>query len=173
LSDLRYPIGKFGWPASFSPEDRDQHIETLAAAPALLRQAVHGLSETQVDTPYREGGWTVRQVVHHLADSHINSFVRFKLALTEEEPTVKPYNESAWALLADVKAPVETSVRLFETLHERLVLLLRSFSESDWKRQFRHPERGLLSLEQNVALYAWHGAHHIAHITGLRERQKW
>ena len=172
MSDLRYPIGKFEWPASVSAADRARHIETIASAPARLRQALTGISEDQLDQPYRDGGWTVRQVVHHLPDSHMNSFIRFKLALTEEQPTVKPYDEAAWARLGDVAStPVETSVRLFESLHERWVALLQTLSESDWKRQFRHPERGLISLEQNLALYAWHGNHHIGHIAGLRERQ--
>jgi len=132
---------------------------------------VAGLSEPQLDTPYRPGGWTVRQVVHHVPDSHINSYVRFRLALTENEPTVKPYDESRWAELADSRtAHIETSLALLESLHERWVLLLRSLSPADFRRQFRHPELGAVSLEKNLALYAWHGRHHVAHITSLRER---
>ena len=142
--------------------------------PAELRAAVHGLSPEQLDTPYRLEGWTVRQVVHHLPDSHMNSFIRFKLALTEEEPTIKPYDEDLWARLGDVRnTPVEVSLRLLESLHQRWVVLLRSLGDEDWPRKFRHPELGVMSLERNLALYAWHGRHHVAHITALRERMGW
>lgn len=170
--DLRYPIGKFRWPESVSAQDRVGLIETIASAPARLREAVAGLSEDQFDRPYREGGWTVRQVVHHVPESHMNSYIRFKLALTETEPVVKPYDEDAWARLPDVAAtPVEVSLQLLDSLHRRWVILLRGLKDSDWKKQFRHPEIGLVSLESNLALYAWHGDHHIAHITQMRLRR--
>jgi uncharacterized damage-inducible protein DinB len=136
-------------------------------------QRIEGLSEQQLETPYRDGGWTVRQVVHHVADSHVNSYVRFKLAMTEEEPTIKPYMEDRWAELADSKSPVEVSLSLLDSLHKRWNLLLRSFQSSDWQRTFRHPEMGLLTLDQTLALYSWHGRHHVAHITTLRDRMGW
>ena len=172
--DLQYPIGRFEWPREVSPEDRARFIEEIARTPANLRAAVAGLSDSQLDTPYRPGGWTVRQVVHHVPDSHMNSYVRFRLALTEDEPTIKPYDQTRWAELADSRtAPVETSLALLESLHERWVLLLRSLSPADFGRQFRHPEIGVVSLEKNLALYAWHSRHHVAHITSLRERMGW
>ncbi len=174
MQDPRFPIGKFTFPESVSPAQQRQFIEEIAAVPSQLRAAVHGLSPEQLDTPYREGGWTVRDVVHHLPDSHLNSYVRFKLALTEDEPTIKPYDEGRWAKLEDTRnTPVEVSLTLLDSLHQRWVNLLRSLSAADLKRKFRHPERGLLSLEQNLALYAWHGKHHVAHITSLRERKGW
>lgn len=172
--DLRFPIGQFKLEGSVS--DRQQHrlIEEIAQAPALLREAVKGLTTEQLDTPYRPGGWTVRQVVHHLPDSHLNSYVRFKLALTEDEPTIKPYDERRWADLDDArKAPVEVSLALLESLHQRWVLLLESMTAKDFSRCFRHPERGIMALDQTLALYAWHGRHHVAHITTLRERNGW
>ncbi len=133
-----------------------------------------GLNEEQLNTPYRDGGWTVRQVVHHLADSHMNAYVRFKLALTENEPTIKPYDEAAWAETADVReSPIEVSLALLENLHARWVALLQSMSEADFARQFRHPQLGAVPLEKNLALYAWHGRHHVAHIASLRERRQW
>jgi hypothetical protein len=138
-----------------------------------LKAAIARLNEPQLDTPYRPGGWTVRQVVHHLPDSHMNAFVRFKLALTEEEPTIKGYDEARWAQLADAKAPTDPSLLLLENLHKRWILLLDSLTPSDWQRKFRHPERGAVTLENNLQLYAWHGRHHVAHITALRERNNW
>ncbi|HWB83691.1 MAG TPA: bacillithiol transferase BstA [Bryobacteraceae bacterium] len=172
--DLRYPIGKFEFPDPITLEMRAQYLEQIEATPALLRQAVKGLDEQQLDSPYRPGGWTVRQVVHHVADSHINIYVRFRLALTEDVPAVKGYDENKWGMLTDaVGGPVETSLRLVECLHQRWMILLRSFSEIDFTRTFRHPAKGILTLESNLALYAWHGRHHVAHITGLRERMGW
>lgn len=172
--DLRYPVGKFVWPEAVSAQDRTRYIETIASTPARLREAVAGLTEEQLNTPYREGGWTVRQVVHHVPESHMNSYIRFKLALTEEEPVIKPYDEAAWARLSDVAAaPIEVSLALLDSLHTRWVILLRGMSDADWQRQFRHPEIGVISLEKNLALYAWHGKHHVAHITGLRARKGW
>jgi uncharacterized damage-inducible protein DinB len=172
-ADLRYPIGKFQRADNVDEAQRRVLVAAIAEAPSKLKAAVAGLSEQQLDTPYRPGGWTVRQVVHHLADSHMNSFVRFKLALTEDEPTIKPFDEGRWAELADGKARVEPSLLLLETLHQRWVLLLDSLGPSDWQRQFRHPERGTMTLGDNLQLYAWHGRHHVAHITSLRERNGW
>jgi hypothetical protein len=174
MDDLRYPVGEFRFPTSVSAEDLTRFIEQIAQAPACLRAAITGLADAQLDTPYRPGGWTVRQVAHHVPDSHINSYTRFRLALTEDEPVIKPYEESRWAELADARSmPVEPSLVLLESLHARWVPLLRSLSGADWKRSFRHPELGLVSLENNAALYAWHGRHHVAHITALRERMGW
>jgi len=175
MSDLSYPIGKFQWSGSATPEDRRRLIAIIAAAPAKLRAAVAGLTPKQLDTPYRPGGWTVRQVVHHLPDSHMNAFIRCKLALTEDQPTIKPYDEKLWAALADAAdTPVETSLALLETLHDRWVVLLRSMDPEDFARLMIHPEHGApLSLDWILALYAWHGAHHTAHITALRERMGW
>ena len=172
--DLQYPIGRFEFPREVSGQDRERFIREIAETPAHLRAAVTGLSPEQLDTPYRPGGWTVRQVVHHVPDSHMNSYIRFRLALTEEEPTIKPYDQTRWAELADSRTVrIETSLALLESLHERWVLLLRSLSPSDLRRQFLHPELGVVSLEKNLALYAWHGRHHVAHITSLRERMGW
>lgn len=172
--DLRFPVGQFNWPVSVSAAEREQCISRIAATPALLRAALSGLSAEQLDTPYREGGWTLRQVAHHVPDSHINSYVRFKLALTEENPTIKPYDEAAWAGLTDSgDTPVETSLCLLDCLHERWVVLLRGMNEAQWKKTFLHPAHGPVSLEQNVALYAWHGDHHVAHVTTLRRRLGW
>ena len=172
--DLRYPIGRFRKPASFGPEQRTESVGAIAAAPAQLRDAVAGLSEGQLDTPYRAGGWTIRQVVHHLPDSHLNSYLRFKLALTEAEPTIKTYDEGRWAELDDARtAPLEPSLRLLESLHERWVTLLRSLTAVQLDRTLRNPELGILSLHTMVAIYAWHGRHHIAHITSLRGRHGW
>ena len=170
-TDRRYPIGKFSFPQSVTAQERVQWIDEIAAAPANLRAAVAGMSEAQLNTPYREGGWTVRQVVHHVPDSHLNSYVRFKLALTEDEPVVKPYDESRWAELRDSSlTPIETSLAMLEALHDRWVRLLRSLDDAAFVRAFRHPELGLVRLEQNLALYAWHGRHHVAHILSVRER---
>jgi hypothetical protein len=174
MSDLRYPIGKFSFGSPPTPEQRQELLHHIEQAPVQLRQAVKGLSPQQLDTPYRPDGWTVRQVVHHVPDSHLNAYVRFKLALTEDEPTIKPYAEDKWARLADTAAtPVEVSLTLLDSLHDRWVRLLRSLQSEDWKRTFRHPELGLVTLEKNLAIYAWHGRHHVAHITSLRERSGW
>jgi uncharacterized damage-inducible protein DinB len=174
MTDLRYPIGKFHFEGPLTEERMQTSLDDIARTPANLRVAIKGLSEAQLDTPYRPGGWTVRQVIHHVPDSHLNSYVRFKLALTEDEPTIKPYAEDRWAELADTKTtPIEVSLTLLEALHDRWVRLLRSLSAEDWKRTFRHPELGAMTLEKTLALYAWHGRHHVAHITGLRERSGW
>ena len=173
-TELSYPIGKFKWEGDATAEQRQQLIDEIAGTPARVRAAVEGLSAEQLETPYRPGGWTVRQVVHHIADSHLNSYVRFRLALTEDEPTIKPYHEDRWAELDDARtAPLEVSLALLESLHERWVRLLKSLKAEDFARTFRHPDMGVVSLDKNVGLYAWHGRHHVAHITGLRERMGW
>ena len=169
---LRYPVGKF---ARVTPPldraTRETHFVTIEQLPARFRSLIAGLSDAQLETPYRPGGWTIRQVVHHVPESHMNSYIRYKWALTEDEPTIKPYFEDRWAELSDARtSPIEPSLLLLESLHQRWVTLLRALSEEDWKRTFRHPDLGLIRLDQNAALYAWHGRHHVAHITGLRER---
>jgi DinB superfamily len=174
MNDPRYPIGKFSFPTSTDEAQRKQFIEQIAQAPAALRAAVKGLNDKQIETPYRDGGWTVRQVVHHVPESHMNAYIRFKLALTEHEPTIKPYMEDLWAETEEVKTtPLKVSLVLLDSLHERWVRLLRSLKPEDWKRTFRHPELGTISLERNLALYSWHGRHHVAHITELRKRMGW
>jgi uncharacterized damage-inducible protein DinB len=174
MSDLQYPIGKFHFAGPLTDDQRRSAVNDIATASANLRLAVKDLSESQLDTPYRPGGWTVRQVVHHMPDSHMNAYIRFKLALTEDDPTIKPYEQQLWADLADTKStPIEVSLTLLDSLHERWVQLLQSFTAADWKRTFRHPELGLVSLERNLGLYAWHGRHHVAHITTLRDREGW
>jgi DinB superfamily len=174
MSDLQYPIGKFHCEGTFSEEQKQKCINDISRVPADLRAAVSGLSEAQLDTPYRPGGWTVRQVTHHIPDSHMNAYIRFKLALTEDEPTIKPYEQQHWAELDDTKStPIEVSLTMVDSLHDRWVRLLRSMKAEDWKRSFRHPELGLVSLEKNVAIYSWHGRHHLAHITELRQRNSW
>jgi hypothetical protein len=172
-NDPRYPIGKFERPAASTPELRSSQIQILRELPTHLRAAVAGLNDAQLDTPYRDGGWTIRQVVHHIADSHANSYVRFKLALTEDSPTIKSYDEAAWANLADSRLPVDVSLAFTAAVHARLVALLDSMSDSDFQRTFHHPERGNTDLATNLAIYAWHSRHHTAHITSLRARQGW
>jgi hypothetical protein len=171
--DLSYPIGKFERPGSVSAGQREQWIGEIAAVPDGFRATVSGLSEEQLDTPYRPGGWTVRQLVHHVADSHINSFIRFRLALTEDQPTIKPYDEKKWAEICDSRLPIDVSLQLLESLHHRWVVMLRGMSEGDFSRTFRHPESGVFDLNDSVALYAWHGKHHQAHIANLRKRMGW
>ena len=174
MSDLRFPIGKFTYNGPLTEEQMRISLDQISETPAKLRAAVKGLTEAQIDTPFRPGGWTVRQVIHHMPDSHLNAYVRFKLALTEDEPTIKPYAEARWAELSDTKStPVEVSLTLLESLHDRWVRLLRSLTPEDWKRTFRHPEMGPMTLEKTLVLYAWHGPHHVAHVTALRERNGW
>jgi uncharacterized damage-inducible protein DinB len=171
---LSFPIGKFSFPQSITPTQRKQWIDEVAATPANLRAAVAGLTAEQLETPYRPGGWTVRQVVHHVPESHMNAYIRFKLALTEDEPTVKPYDEALWAKTPDVAStPIETSLAMLDALHDRWVHVLRSLDEVAFARKFRHPEIGEVTLERNLSLYAWHGKHHVAHITALRDRMGW
>jgi uncharacterized damage-inducible protein DinB len=172
--DLRYPVGKFSFDGELTAEQRQKFTEEIAAAPKKLRAAVQGLSAEQLDTPYRPGGWTVKQVVHHVPESHMNAYIRFKLALTEDEPTIKPYMENKWAELEDVpNTPIEISLALLESLHQRWVILLKSLTAGDFKRKFNHPELGPQTLDRALAMYAWHGRHHVAHITSLRERMGW
>jgi len=174
MTDLRYPIGTFKYEGELAEEGRRRAIDAIAEAPARLRAAVEGLAPQQLETPYRPGGWTVRQLVHHLPDSHLNAYTRFKLALTEEEPTIKPYDEAQWANLEDGRnAPAVISLALLEALHLRWVLLLKSLQPADFARTLRHPERGVMTLDELLSLYAWHGRHHVAHITSLRERMAW
>jgi len=174
MTDARCPIGKFSFEGPLSDDQRIEFLEDIEQAPARLKAAVKGLSAQQLDTPYRDGGWTVRQVVHHVPDSHLNSYIRFKLALTEEEPTIRPYMEDRWAELPEARtAPIELSLSLLEDLHKRWILMLRAIQPAEWKRTFRHPEIGPMTLEKNLALYAWHGRHHVAHVTALRERMGW
>lgn len=174
MEDLRYPIGKFALEGEITAERRQDWIGEIESAPRVLRNALRGLSDTQLDTTYRPGGWTVRQLAHHVPESHMNSYIRFKLALTEDTPTIKPYFEDRWAKLADARtAPVELSLALMDALHARWVLVLRALGDEDWKRTFRHPEMGTLTLERTLALYAWHGRHHAAQVTGLRARMQW
>jgi DinB superfamily len=164
---LRYPIGRFTIPESISASDRARYIEEIAAAPAAMRAAVEKLSKAQIDKPYRPGGWTVRQVVHHVPDSHMNAYCRMKLALTEDEPRITAYMEDRWAELADSRdVAVETSLALYESLQERWVSLMRSMTDAQWHRVYMHPEMGRYPLDRQAALYAWHGKHHVAHITG-------
>ncbi len=174
MDDLRFPIGPFVAPAAVTPQDRLRLIGELRDAPARLHDAIVGLSEKRLDTPYRPGGWTVRQVVHHLPDSHVNAYVRFRLALTEEQPTIKPYDEARWAELADARSgPVDVSLDLLAVLHARWVALLESLQPEQWTRAYRHPDMGVVDLGTALALYAWHGRHHVAHVTHLRERSGW
>ena len=172
--DLSYPIGKFDFKQTVDPSTIPSLIADIESLPARLGEATRGLTDQQLDTPYRPGGWTVRQNVHHVADSHMNSAIRLRLALTETEPTIRPYEQQLWAELFDARtAPVELSLRLLECLHARWVMLLQSMPVEDFGRMFRHPELGLIRLDLNLALYAWHGKHHTAHITGLRQRMGW
>lgn len=174
MSDPRYPIGPFVDPGPLTPEQRTAAIEAIENAPVELRKALRGLSQDQLAVPYREGGWTLRQVVHHIADSHINAYCRFRLALTEDNPTIKPYEEQLWAELADgANAPIGLSLALLDALHARWALLLRSLEAAQFSRPLIHPASGAHDVDWLLAIYAWHGAHHIAHITTLREANGW
>jgi uncharacterized damage-inducible protein DinB len=172
--DLRYPIGKMDRKPAMTSTERRTAIDALAAAPRHLRDAVTGLSDSQLDTPYRPGGWTVRQLVHHVADSHMNAYMRFRLAFTEENPTIKTYEESRWAELPDASTmPVAVSLDLLDALHERLVTLLREEPDEAFQRTLKHPENGPMTVDTLLGIYSWHGRHHVAHVTGLKERMKW
>jgi uncharacterized damage-inducible protein DinB len=172
--DPRFPTGKFQFNPEVTPETRQAAIAAIRATPAALRSAVGGLDESQLQTPYRDGGWSVRQVVHHVAESHMNAFTRFKLALTEQNPTIKPYNEDAWAKLGDVaRAPIETSLVLLDALHSRWVTLLDVMTPADFVRPLTPPDNGPMTLDRLLQLYAWHGPHHVAHVTALRARKGW
>jgi poly(3-hydroxyalkanoate) synthetase len=175
LEKLKYPVGKFQMPAAITRKNLENYFSVIADFPGKLEKEVIHLSDAQLDTPYRPGGWTVRQVVHHCADSHINSLTRLKLTLTEENPTVKPYFEERWAELSDGKImPVSASLKMIEGIHARWVFLLRSLTDEQYKRSFIHPEHGKkFRLDENTALYAWHCDHHLAHITELKKREGW
>ncbi len=175
LESQKYPVGKFKAPDTFSKQLTDEWIQTIDELPKKLRDAVSNLNDEQLDTPYREEGWTVRQVVHHVVDSHLNSYIRFKLAMTEDLPVIKPYLEKLWAEMEDGKhSPVELSLNLLEALHKRWVYFLKALSEDDLKRKFFHPElKREMELRWTLALYAWHSKHHLAHITSLKDRRGW
>jgi len=174
MYDLSFPIGRFDRNYETTPEARRERIENIKALPDAVAAAVAGLSEEQIDTPYRPGGWTVRQTVHHVADSHSNSLTRFKLALTEDEPpTIKPYFEDRWAELSDNKLPVDVSLKMIDAIHARWSALLESMTDDDFQKTFIHPETGEWPLDDALALYAWHSLHHTAHITHLRDRLGW
>jgi len=173
MEDPRYPVGEFNPPASPSPQEIRRAIDTIAACPKALRAAIAGLNDAQLDTPYRDGGWTVRQVTHHIADSHMNAYMRFKWGLTEDTPAIKTYEEKDWAQTPETRAPIAFSLDLLTALHERWVTLLRGMRPADFARTIKHPEWGLPSLDTMLALYAWHGRHHTAHVTSLRERMGW
>ena len=172
--DLRYPIGNYQRVAKLTPAEASACIDAIAETPSRLAAAVEGLTDKQLDTPYRPGGWTVRQVVHHLPDSHLHSYTRFKFAFTEKVPQIKAYDEATWAETLEARtAPIDMSLTLLDGLHRRWVAFIRSLSPADLARTYRYPERGAVSLEENLALYAWHGRHHVAHITALRKRNGW
>lgn len=173
MSDIRFPIGEFDHGFDHSAEARNERIRIIEELPSALAAAAAGLDDAQLDTPYREGGWTVRQVVHHIADSHANAYSRFKLALTEDSPTIKPYHEDLWAELADSKLPVDASLIMIGGIHARWAALLRSMTDAEFQREFVHPETGVWKLEAALALYSWHSRHHTAHITELRKRMGW
>jgi uncharacterized damage-inducible protein DinB len=172
--DLRYPVGAFKFGGKLIYAERERLIGELEDLPARLRAAVEGLSDARLDTPYREGGWTVRQVVHHLADSHLNAYIRVRLLLTEHNPTVKPYDQALWAKLHDaVSAPIKPSLDIVSGVHQRFTLLLRSLGAADFEKTLNHPENGAMTLDHCLAMYAWHGRHHLGHITSLARRMGW
>ena len=171
--DVRFPIGKFDKNIEVTPQMRKLFIQTITDLPKNLHEAVDDLSDEQLDTPYRPDGWTVRQTVHHIADSHINSFIRFKLALTEHAPTIRPYYEDRWAELADSEMPIDVSMKIIEGIHSRWANLLHSMTDEDFNKPLKHPDSGDWTLETMLGLYDWHSKHHTAHITKLRERENW
>ena len=171
--DLSYPVGRFDHTVARTVDTRRAAVEDIAALPAKMREAVRGLMDAQLDTPYRPGGWTVRQLVHHVADSHMNAYIRTKLVLTEENPTIKPYDQDAWSLLPDTKLPIDGSLAILDAVHERWTVVNRSLRDMDFARTFVHPELGQLTLDRQLHLYGWHSRHHVAHITGLRRREGW
>jgi hypothetical protein len=171
--DLSFPVGRFDPAAQWTTESRRAAIEDIAALPGHMRRAVIGLDDAQLDTPYRPGGWTVRQLVHHVADSHMNGYIRLKLGLTEDNPRIKPYDQDAWATLPDSRLPVAPSLAILDAVHERWSALWRAVTPAQFSRTFTHPEMGPLTLETHLHLYAWHSRHHVAHITSLRARERW
>ena len=172
-NDLRFPIGKFNAPGEITPEMRGGFIATIRNLPQTLADSIKNLSDEQLDTPYRPAGWTVRQTVHHVADSHLNAYTRFKLALTEDAPTIRPYHEDRWAELADSRLPLDVSFKIIEGIHARWTNLLESMADEDFARKLVHPDSGEWTLEKMLAQYAWHSRHHTAHITNLRTRNDW
>ena len=173
LPDLRYPVGRFDRTAEVPFAKKDALLATIAALPDRLRAAVADLDDARLDTPYRDGGWTVRQVVHHVPDSHVNAYIRFKLALTEDSPGIKTYREAAWAELPDSRLPIAPSLAMLEAVHTRWVHVLRAMDEAQYARTLEHPEWGSISLWSMLQLYEWHSRHHLAHVTALRERMGW
>lgn len=173
MDEHRFPIGKFEWPKTISAEQRKEWTATLSKAPLLYREEIEHLTKQQLNTPYREGGWSIRQVVHHVPDSHLHGYIRFKQALTEKDPEIKPYDQTAWAELTDSSEEIEVSLKLLESLHQRWAFLLNGLQEDDWLRTFRHPESGRSTLEEAASLYAWHSRHHLAHIRSLKARMGW
>ncbi|BAU26050.1 DinB family protein [Aneurinibacillus soli] len=171
--NVKFPIGQFRCDEEISFTQVNKWIEEICVLPTELHNIVEGLGDVQLDTPYRDGGWTIRQVVHHVADSHMNAYIRFKLALTENRPTIKPYDEGLWAELSDSKLPVAISLKLIEALHTKWAALLSNLTESDLKKEFIHPDSGVITVERNIGIYAWHGKHHLAHIQRLLERKGW
>jgi DinB superfamily len=172
--DLRYPVGPCEWPGEVTVEERWRHLRDIAELPAKLREAVAGLAPQHLDIPYREGGWTIRQIVHHIPDSHMNSYVRFKLALTEDQPTIKPYDEKLWAEIPEARtAPIEVSLDMVDALHGRWSLMLANMTDADFERSIFHPEIGALTLKSMVAGYGWHCRHHVAQIVATRRRMGW
>lgn len=173
MTDPRYPIGRHEAVTTLTAAQRAACIAQIAATPENLREAVAGLDDRKLDTPYRDGGWTVRQVVHHLPDSHLNAYSRFKFALTEDQPAIMAYDEAKWAVTPETTAPADVSLDLLEALHRRWVLLMKGMGSADFARTLKHPESGIRTLDSMLAMYAWHGRHHTAHITTLRERMGW
>ncbi|MDQ0271360.1 YfiT family bacillithiol transferase [Cytobacillus purgationiresistens] len=173
MIDVRYPIGKFDFEGKLTTGVIQDWIMEIANLPQMLRKAVEGLSNEQLDTPYREEGWTLRQVVHHIADSHMNAYIRCKLALTEDQPAIKGYEEGEWAKLPDYQLPVEVSLSLIETLHLRWIVVLKNLMTEELDKTFYHPDSGIISVGENIGRYAWHGCHHLAHITTLKGQKKW
>jgi hypothetical protein len=171
--DLSYPVGRFDHHAQRTAETRRAAIEDIAALPARMREAIRNLTEGQLDTPYRPGGWTVRQLVHHVADSHMNGYIRTKLAITEENPTIKPYDQDAWSRLADSRLPIDVSLAILDAVHARWTAINRGLQEGDVARTLVHPDLGQLTVDRHIHLYGWHSRHHVAHITSLRQRENW
>ena len=171
--DLSYPVGRFDFTAARSADTRRAAIDDIASLPAKMRQAVNGLTDARLDTPYRPGGWTVRQLVHHVADSHMNGFIRTKLALTEDNPTIKPYDQDAWSALPDTRLPIEISLSILDAVHQRWATVIRSLNDSHFSRTFVHPENGPMTIDTQIHQYGWHSRHHVAHVTGVRQREGW
>lgn len=174
LENLRYPVGRFVPPSTYSPNDRPERIAAIRELPDRLAEAIEGLDDVQLDTPYREGGWTVRQLVHHIADSHLNSFSRFKRTLSEEYPPIRGYDQDGWVNMPDTRLSPEVSLQMLRGIHARLTALLEGMGDEDFARKLNHNEWDRdLNLDDMLAMYAWHSQHHVAHITNLRKRNNW